>query len=143
MFSPRGLRITARPGRKPPFLAFKRPCTPMQTRHRRPIYIGKREGRLNSPGGPGRVAASWLTMPAARDDQVLAPVYRAAAGSLTPARATSAWVPRATLSFYTVIGWHWQPGIANSGFTARVILLSFLSFSFEMTVSPLARRAGG
>ena len=53
------------PRHRPPFWTVKRPApqtaildghaprAPMQTRHTKPIYCGKREGRLAAPGGPG------------------------------------------------------------------------------------------
>jgi hypothetical protein len=42
------------PGRKPAFLVFKRPTRPYKSPIQKPIYIGKREGRLNVPEGPNR-----------------------------------------------------------------------------------------
>ena len=43
------------PGRKPPFLVVKRHA-PIQNHHRKTIYYGKRQGRLNTPCGPGRIS---------------------------------------------------------------------------------------
>ena len=43
------------PGRKPPFSAVKRSRAPIQKRHAKASYYGKREGRLTAPGRPGPV----------------------------------------------------------------------------------------
>jgi hypothetical protein len=43
------------PGPETAVFGHYAPCAPIQERHKKPIYYGKRQGRLNAPRGPGRV----------------------------------------------------------------------------------------